>query len=313
MLSLHKSNFNKYKSLHCNAILSYCNRPTNRKYITTEFDAAIAQYFNGIVSNFQDLLLASPELLFQIKEKYDNLSPKFKKEICSKLSLIGLYDRFIKKEDAFFLSDNKSIYNSDYLIGKIDVATCPYCNEVNLHSFYSNSRKSERRNFDWDHFIPKDEYPFLAISFFNLVPACKVCNFLKKAELVRLNPHENFEVNELFKFYVTGKSIDILKHSEDIELAVLISTSPNGKKIEEIIDTVCLDSRYASQKNFIFNVLNKKRIYHSPLWPSISNIIYQNGYEQTDINRLLFTEYTSSHEYYKSPFSKLTSDLLKGK
>jgi hypothetical protein len=35
------------------------------------------------------------------------------------------------------------------------------------------------RLFDLDHFFPKSKYKYLAINFYNLIPICKWCNYLK--------------------------------------------------------------------------------------------------------------------------------------
>jgi hypothetical protein len=313
MLSVFHSNYKSQVNLHTECILRYCERPRNTVYIKDKFDAVVSDYFSTIVADFKELVSASPETLFNIRELFDGLTNDEKSDINDRLNLKGLYDRFIKKEDAFLQSDEKSIYNSDYLISKVNFGTCPYCNEMNLHSFFSLKHNGERRNFDWDHIIHKDDYPFLAISFYNLVPSCKVCNFLKKNETIDLSPYEKFEVDELYKFYVSGQSTDFLKEIDSIELFLIVSQSEQGKKIGDIIDITCMDKRYAAQKVFISNLLNKKRIYQSPLWESISNLITQEiSLEQSDIDMLLFTQYSSSLDYFKSPYSKLTSDILKG-
>jgi hypothetical protein len=38
--------------------------------------------------------------------------------------------------------------------------------------------KSKELMPEIDHFYPKDKYPFLAVSFFNLIPSCLTCNGL---------------------------------------------------------------------------------------------------------------------------------------
>ena len=59
-------------------------------------------------------------------------------------------------------------------IEELGLKICPYCGRqhINVAQFpgYSDSKPNI------DHFLPKSSYPFLAISFRNLIPCCSVCN-----------------------------------------------------------------------------------------------------------------------------------------
>ncbi|MFX8327742.1 hypothetical protein ABTL71_18955, partial [Acinetobacter baumannii] len=50
--------------------------------------------------------------------------------------------------------------------------TCPYCNRSYI--YYISRRKEIKPQID--HFFPKSKYPFLAMSFYNLIPSCQTCN-----------------------------------------------------------------------------------------------------------------------------------------
>ena len=56
--------------------------------------------------------------------------------------------------------------------------TCPYCNEYPVKIVVNRDREEgdSRLLFDLDHFYPKSGYPYLALSFYNHIPSCKVCN-----------------------------------------------------------------------------------------------------------------------------------------
>lgn len=57
---------------------------------------------------------------------------------------------------------------------RIGVTTCPYCNR----SYIFTSSKSGTRP-QYDHYFPKSKYPYLALSMYNLIPCCSICNGLK--------------------------------------------------------------------------------------------------------------------------------------
>jgi hypothetical protein len=56
--------------------------------------------------------------------------------------------------------------------------SCPYCNENPVKIVDNKNRKEgdSRLLFDLDHFYPKAGYPYLALSFYNHIPSCKICN-----------------------------------------------------------------------------------------------------------------------------------------
>ena len=62
----------------------------------------------------------------------------------------------------------------------LDVRYCPYCNAETVGTAMLPGRIHVP---DIDHIFPKDNYPLLALSLYNLVPACNRCNSrFKKAQ-----------------------------------------------------------------------------------------------------------------------------------
>ncbi|RSZ60593.1 hypothetical protein HF313_19270 [Massilia atriviolacea] len=85
------------------------------------------------------------------------------------------YDHFSKKRDVSYKKWNayKLCKTSKYVL-------CPYCHQNFAFTIISDG-KSFRPTLD--HFYPKFQYPYLAISLYNLVPACQVCNSSLKGDL----------------------------------------------------------------------------------------------------------------------------------
>lgn len=105
---------------------------------------------------------------------------------------IDTLKRYIRKSDDNPYSDAviKDIYN---LCHGEDVATVVdkfdgYCHKrfPRLKSKKSELLKGNMRNhFDLDHFLPKSICPLVALSFYNFVPSCSVCNEkLKGADMI---------------------------------------------------------------------------------------------------------------------------------
>lgn len=88
-------------------------------------------------------------------------------------------DNSNEKED--FKDDNKremnrkewNGWNIAEFVRLLDVRYCPYCNAETV----GTAMLPERIHVpDIDHIFPKDKYPLLSLSLYNLVPACNRCN-----------------------------------------------------------------------------------------------------------------------------------------
>lgn len=71
---------------------------------------------------------------------------------------------------------------------ELGVLVCPYCHTQFV--FVYEGENGGRTRATLDHFFDKATYPFLAVSLYNLVPSCKVCNSdLKNRQTVSLDTH----------------------------------------------------------------------------------------------------------------------------
>lgn len=59
-----------------------------------------------------------------------------------------------------------------WLQRQLEVKVCPYCNRMYTTTLFGKNKIRP----DFDHFYPKSEYPYLAVSLFNLIPSCSMCN-----------------------------------------------------------------------------------------------------------------------------------------
>lgn len=118
------------------------------------------------------------------------------------------YDSFVKN-------------HSYQLAEKLDVRVCPYCNRQYTSTVIIKSdkdignRKERRFNIirpEFDHYFPQERYPMFALSLYNLIPSCHVCNsnIKGKKELDIINNfHPYIDEDKNFKFIYmknTGKN-----------------------------------------------------------------------------------------------------------
>ncbi len=89
------------------------------------------------------------------------------------ISQIGVTDKVVDKFDKAYTNFCNRNFGRTWA-QRIGVTTCPYCNR----SYIFTSSKSGTRP-QYDHYFPKSKYPYLALSMYNLIPCCSICNGLK--------------------------------------------------------------------------------------------------------------------------------------
>lgn len=96
----------------------------------------------------------------------------------------GMGWRFDGVCDLTAINISKDIPKSDWrawkfiqqVIDSQNVHFCPYCNASTVYAYDAVNTTSGFMESSLDHFCPKNRYPYLAISLYNLVPSCQRCN-----------------------------------------------------------------------------------------------------------------------------------------
>ena len=108
-----------------------------------------------------------------------------------------LYWIFVKQ---MYDGENKNApFQKSIFVKERGLEICPYCGREKINMAEEEERADSKPPID--HFLPKSKYPFLAMSYYNLIPCCTFCNELPNkgdfdplefAPLIKklLNPHE---------------------------------------------------------------------------------------------------------------------------
>lgn len=164
---------------------NYVERKAQYRRISIGTKDELLNKLNEFERNFDDIVLAP-------KDELEKLS----KERYSEESLNILSEMFETLYNCF----TKVIANE--VLEKLKIRTCPYCNR-NYTFTVKSSCSTEVRAFttrpEFDHFYNKSQHPLLALSFYNLVPSCSICNHGKATENIGINPYfEGFSLNSEF-------------------------------------------------------------------------------------------------------------------
>lgn len=79
------------------------------------------------------------------------------------------YDDFNEICYEIFVNRGYETLDKANFIRSTGINICPYCGKDEVI-------ESDRSKRQIDHYLPKRKYPFFALSYFNLIPACDLCN-----------------------------------------------------------------------------------------------------------------------------------------
>lgn len=161
----------------------------------------------------------------------------------------------------------------------------------------------------FDHFYPKSKYPYLALSFYNLVPSCAVCNLAKSDNLricrEGINPYSDGFPNDCRFTIDTIEKCVLVGNSKEWK----ISLPPKGKH-QHHVDTLLLGDLYSQHKDYVEEIVFKAQAYNDDCYAGLLDSFSGLGLTPNEMNRLIFGNYIAPAEYGKRPLSKLTADIL---
>ncbi|WP_370391075.1 hypothetical protein [uncultured Winogradskyella sp.] len=112
--------------------------------------------------------------------------------------------------------------NAKTNFAKLNLNYCPYCNKQPLEQIKKTDNLTGASRIlalhQLDHFYPRARYPYLAVSFFNLIPGCSPCNTDLKLEkdfniVSHINPfHKSF--NDYFRFRLSKVVVNTFNEVE---------------------------------------------------------------------------------------------------
>ena len=303
MIRIKNNNLEELAHIHYKAILNYIAKSNNKKL--DKINSSIKSCF-GDDWNFEKLIKAKPKDLEVLANIY-----KFK--CCAEPINFETYYGYLNNyKDKKFITDDKKPYRAYELIKSLDINSCPYCNRNTIY----NLKYSKNRTSELDHFYPIKKYPFFGLSFYNLIPSCKVCNKIKndKADKEYINPYdERFDFNRNAKFDFKIKGVDFYRSEQDIKLKCKLDekiSSEEKKRIKNNIQDFKLYDLYQNHKDTVVELIQKEFIYNESyldeLMQNYEGTLFKN---REDLLRLVTCGYVGDADLHKRPLSKLIKDI----
>jgi hypothetical protein len=198
--------------------------------------------------------------------------------------------------------------NVAYEIAKlIGVNTCIYCNRQYIFTVEKNEKHIVRPDFD--HYLPQCKYPFFALSLYNLIPSCHICNSNCKGtnELDdSMNPYStNFENDPFtFTYHINETGFPSSVQIKDKELDKKVQTLLDTFKIQEIYNA----HTYLELKDLYIFATKYSKTY---LQDVLSKTITDLKLSQEEAYRILFGTEMFPNKDNDRPLSKFKRDILK--
>lgn len=280
--------------------------------VEKKFEKLTKEYpFNVIFYDlsFRDIIFIEPEdikcliykielrLLEQSNLKYKTLDKKkkFVYEVRNQLIEIFDYEKKFQKVISSFFEQ------------QLETKTCYFCNIHYVNEYKVD--KEYKNEFTLDHYYDKGSYPYLALSLYNLIPSCYVCNSkLKKTiELDVSAPNaQSFDFDEKvkFKLNLSPKCKDLnIKSKEDIEIPL---KERYTNKYDKYIKVFKLNNRYQAHKDIVFEMIHNAELYPESRLKELQEL---TGIPYQQIKKDIFNLVDEDADLSKQPFSKLIQDI----
>lgn len=251
--------------------------------------------FNIYITALQKNKSDRSELETQIFKRISRINKKIEK--------VFSYDTLSKKDKS---------YNLYLLASNLNQSTCTYCNRLYTNTIVSEKRdgrilKLSRPQFD--HWFPNTRFPLLAVSFFNLIPSCTICNSsLKSDELFQIDTHYHPYMNNISNGELTFNYCYNKKSSNGLK----ITLDTSNDSLKKVIDIFKVEEAYNAHTDELRDLLKLKQLYSDRYLNILANETYSDlKISKEELYRLAFGAYFEEIDFRKRPFSRFKKDILK--
>lgn len=195
----------------------------------------------------------------------------------------------------------------------MEIPVCPYCNRQYITSYPDAAE--HKTTADLDHYYCKSYYPYLALSLYNFVPSCQICNSRFKLAkdfygTPHLYPYEPAPTSKV-TFELGDAELLLNESAWDSPDVPFLSIETTGVAAGNSVDTFHLEQVYQSHKDYVHELVWKSKIYNEHMIASLQSDFSELFSSDKDVRDLLFGQYLDENEAHKRPLAKLTQDILK--
>lgn len=183
------------------------------------------------------------------------------------------------------------------LVDALGITVCPYCNRD-----YINARSEGASGAQLDHFYSKEDYPYLALSLYNLIPVCGNCNRIKskkKGPFASVFDEDiDFNKDLIFDYSRDFSGIEMLVHR-------------NNEALKNNITEMRIKYAYQIHSKEAKELKELHDAYRSSQVEEIREVLRAQGISDEYIKRIIFGPNITEEDMKTKPLGKMMSDLHK--
>jgi hypothetical protein len=218
-----------------------------------------------------------------------------------------------------FRGKNPNKYDAYDLAKSLGVRTCLYCNRLYTLTVMKGQKDEDKfTRPDFDHFIDKGKNPLLALSIYNLVPCCKICNSSLKGTkpfTVKkyVHPYKDDFSDSYWYRYIPYDVDDVLRGDSSLKVGIDTAFGDTNKvqRIKRTTNLFKLDTIYSAHSDELKDLFEMRHLFSKDYLEEIKKNYRDIGLTDEDYYRIVFGVSYNESDFYKRPFSKIKKDLLK--
>jgi hypothetical protein len=217
-----------------------------------------------------------------------------------------------------FRESKKAIWFADSLA----IKSCSTCNTQ--YTLKTSQVNKIKLLFHLDHYFPKSVYPYLSLSYYNLIPCCASCNMSKSNKpftlIQNIHPYvESFHDIAKFRLEETSLAdflIDPNNNQDKIKYNVEIRAKYFGnnifeKKLENYLREFRINEQYEQFKDIASETYLRSRYYHKKRRKEVRDFFKDSGINIDDelFRRFILGNYHQDKDLLKRPLAKFMKDI----
>lgn len=203
------------------------------------------------------------------------------------------------------------------LTQSLGLKVCSYCNRQ--YTFSLSKGKSKITRPELDHFLPKSENPLLALSFYNLIPSCTICNRDCKGKISftyqsHFSPYEANSKHGLLKYdYYPTSYLGSVGESEEFRIFVKNDGARLDPALKAKLDANAkvfeLNTMVNEHKDMVQEIIKKRHISNDNYINTLQKTFPEAKLTLEEAYRLAYGNFYEEKDFNKRPLAKLTKDI----